>query len=132
MRKKLKILVAVILLVGVMAAYGLHVGWLYVTNDDACLVFALGIAQEIALNGAISDHEVQAMMSECIVGSVVHGRIAADGAVTDLNGNPFEVHRDANQVSVATQWSVWQPFRIKHVVEVESHKKMMRAASQHR
>jgi len=63
------------------------------------------------------------MISNFISASVIHGRIGADGAPTDLNGNPFVVQRDATQVSVATERSVWQPFRIKRAVEVESHNK---------
>lgn len=127
MRKKLTILIALLIVVGALFMYGMRVGTFYAFHADACHVIALGIAGRMADNGAVSDHEVQVTIGQLISASVIHGCLGADGVPTDLHGNPFIIQRDANQVSVATEWSVWQPFRIKRVVKVESHNKSLQA-----
>jgi len=125
MRKKLTLLIAVLIAAAGFFLYGTRVAWLYAVHDDACRAIAMEIAARTADNGALPDHEVQSLIGDLISASVIHGRVDADGAPRDLNGSPFIIQREPNHVSVATERSVWQPFRIKHVAEVESHNKAM-------
>ena len=123
MRKKLTILVAVLIAAAGLLLYAMNVARLYAVHDDACLVIAGELAGKTADNGALPDPEVQIIIRDLINASVIHGHVDADGAPSDLNGHPFIIRREPKQVSVATEWSVWQPFGIKHMVEVESHNK---------
>ena len=123
MRKKLTILVAGLIAAAGLLLYAMNVFRLYAVHDDACRVLAMAIANRTADNETLPDHEIQIIIRDLISASVIHGRVDADGAPSDLNAHPFIIRREPKQVSVATEWSVWQPFRIKHVVEVESHDK---------
>jgi hypothetical protein len=125
MRKKLTLLIAVLITAAGLLLYGMNAAWLYAVHDDACRVIAMAVARRTAENGALPDPEVQRLIGDLIRASVIHGRVDADGAPSDLNGSPFIIERGPNHVSVATERSVWQPFGIKHVVEVESHNKAM-------
>ena len=129
MRKKLTILIAVLILIGGIFVYGIRVATSWAFQGDACLVIALEIAGRTADNGAVSDDEIRVMIGDLIRASVIHGHVGADGAPTDLNGNAFVVQRDANQVSVATERCVWQPFGIERVVELESHNESLHTDS---
>ena len=121
MRKKLTILFAVLIAAAGLLLYAMNVFRLYAVHEDACFVIAGELAGKTADNGASPDPEVQIMIRDLINASVIHGRVDANGVPSDLNGHPFIIRREAKQVSVATEWSVWQPFPIKQVVEVKSH-----------
>jgi len=125
MLKKLPLRIAVLITAAGLLLYGIRVAWLYAVHDDACRVIAMEIAARTADKGALPDQEVPILIRNLIRASVIHGRVDADGAPSDLNGSPFLIQREPNHVYVATEWSMWQPFRIKHVVEVESHNKAM-------
>ena len=119
MRKRLTILIAVLVAAAGLLLYAMNVAWLYEVHDDACRMIAAEIANRPAYHGALPDREIQALITNLISASVIHGCVDADGVPSDLNGHPFIIRREPHRVSVATEWSLWQPFGNRHMVEIE-------------
>jgi hypothetical protein len=106
--------------------YAARVASAYFYHGDACLVIAMFVANKIDEGQAVSEAELRNEIAGLIRASVIHGKIAADGGATDLNGHAFQIqHVVGDRVAVRTRFSLLQPIRSHAEVDLKAHKERL-------
>jgi len=129
MRKRVIIGLAFIVCCILLFLYAVQVASAYFYHGDACLVIAMLVADKIDEGQPISDTGLRKEIAGLIRASVIHGKVAADGGATDLNGHAFQIQRVGDRVAVRTRFSLLQPIRSHAEVDLKAQQERQRTTA---
>jgi hypothetical protein len=95
-----------------------HAAWMQTVHSDSCKMIGGALARHAHDHGPPDRRQARAVIASLIRAGVVSGRIEADGAPTDLNGNPYRVSQTAGLVTVAADRSPWEPLGVRCQVRI--------------
>jgi hypothetical protein len=88
------------------------------SQDDACQVISLSIAERIAKGDAVTPELVDETISRLIRASVINGRVDAEGKPADYNGREFLVDVGDGIVTTSTRRALLHPFESRAAAKI--------------